>query len=69
MNRMKYRVCLVVLVLAAAVFGVLYYVFGEKEQESYEGGTFVWYNMDSHWDFQWVSCPAIVLEPEKEVLL
>lgn len=65
MNRMKYRVCLIVLILAATVFGVLYYVLGEREQDTYEGGTFVWQDTVS----QPVSRMAIVLEPEKEVLL
>ena len=65
MNRMKYRVWLIVLVLAAAVFGVLYYVFGEREQASYEGGTFVWNDLDSEPG----SYPVLVPGPEKEVLL
>lgn len=65
MNRMKYRVCLIVLILAATVFGVLYYVLGEGEQDTYEGGTFVWKETDSRPE----SRMAVVLEPEKEVLL
>ena len=63
MNRMKYRVCLIALALAAVLFGVLYYVYGEKEEGPYTGGTLVWRETEP------LSCLAIVLEPEKEVLL
>lgn len=41
MKHIKYRVCLIVLVLAAVAFGVLFYVCGNEEDNPYAGGTLV----------------------------
>ena len=42
MNRTKYRACLIVVLVIAVVFGVLYYVYGgEEAQEPFAGATLV----------------------------
>lgn len=41
MNHTKYRVCLIILVLVAVAFGVLFYVYGKEEDAPYRGGTLV----------------------------
>lgn len=42
MNRTKYRICLIFLILAAIVFGIAYYVYLEKEENTITDGTFVY---------------------------
>lgn len=41
MNHIKYRVFLVVLLVAAVAAGVLYYAYGQEKEEPYMGGTLV----------------------------
>lgn len=42
MNRIKYRACLIIVLVIAVAFGILYYVYGgEEEQEPFAGGTLV----------------------------
>lgn len=42
MNRTKYRVWLISVVIAAVVFGVIYYVYMEKQEKTITDGTFVY---------------------------
>jgi len=42
MNRAKYRACLICLVLAAIVFGIVYYFCLGKEEKGIPNGTFVY---------------------------
>ena len=41
MNHTKYRVCLLVLLVAAVAAGILLYVYGGEKEEPYMGGTLV----------------------------
>ncbi len=41
MNHTKYRVCLIVLLVAAVAAGILFYVYGQEKEEPYLGGTLV----------------------------
>lgn len=42
MNRTKYRVCLISVVLAAVIFGIFYYMYMGSREQTYTDGTFVW---------------------------
>lgn len=42
MNRVKYRVWLISVVIAAVIFGVIYYVYTEKQDKIVTDGTFVY---------------------------
>lgn len=42
MNRVKYRVCLISIVLAAAAFGIFYYMYMGNQEQTFTDGTFVW---------------------------
>ena len=42
MNRKTYRICLVMLIMAAVVSGILYYRFAFKKGAPPNEGTFVW---------------------------
>lgn len=46
MSKNVYRLCLVMLILAAVLSGVLYYHFGYKQEYVPERGTFVWQNFE-----------------------
>ena len=42
MNRTKYRIWLIFLVLAAIVFGIFYYSYWEKQENTITDGTLVY---------------------------
>ncbi len=61
MNHTKYRVCLIVLLVAAVAAGILFYVYGQEKEEPYQGGTLVEFRVDageySMADGSWQSTP------------
>lgn len=46
MNRTRYRAWLISIVLVAAVFGIFYYVYAERQEKTITDGTLV-YQMES----------------------
>ncbi len=46
MNRMKYRLCLGLLLLAAVAAGVGYYAWEQKQKQTVTDGTFVEYETE-----------------------
>lgn len=45
MNRTKYRVWLISIVLAAVIFGIVWYISGKEEENTITDGTLVYYEL------------------------
>lgn len=46
MNRKVYRLCLVMVIVMAALSGIIYYQFVQKQEKIPEKGTFVWQDFE-----------------------
>lgn len=53
MNRTKYRVWLIMIVLAASIFGIFYYVYTENQEKTITDGTLVY---EQDWEQKEEAC-------------